>query len=143
MNEMLKIAIVTKNGESIVGTFGSSQYFKVYGIKNNKIVNEELREVYVDKADDEVPSLISKNNSGSGMGKFSLTVVDASKDKHMKIAKSISDCQVVIARGMCANAWDSIEQFKMEPIITTNKDFEETVHQYLDKSLVNHKDKVH
>lgn len=143
MNEMLKIAIVTKNGESIVGTFGSSQYFKVYEIENSKIVNEELREVYVDKADDEVPSLISKTNSTSGKGAFSLTVVDASKQKHIKIAKSISDCQVVIARGMCANAWDSIEQFKMEPIITTNKDFEETVHQYLDNSLVNHKDKVH
>ena len=143
MNEMLKIAIVTKNGESIVGTFGSSQYFKVYEIENGEIVNEELREVYVDKADEEVPSLISKNSGGSGMGQFSLTVVDASKDKHMKIAKSISDCQVVIARGMCANAWDSVEQFKMEPIITTNKDFEETVHQYLDNTLVNHKDKVH
>lgn len=142
MNNMLKIAIVTKNGESIVGTFGSSKYFKVYEIENNEIVNEELREVYVDKAEDEVPSLISKN-SGGGTGKFSLTVVDASKDKHMKIAKSISDCQVVIARGMCANAWDSVEQFKMEPIITTNSDFEKTVQEYLNNTLENHKDKIH
>ena len=143
MNEMLKIAIVTKNGESIVGTFGSSQYFKVYEIENSKIVNEELREVYVDKADDEVPSLISKTNSTSGKGAFSLTVVDASKQKHIKIAKSISDCQVVIARGMCANAWDSVEQFKMEPIITTNSDFEKTVQEYLNNTLENHKDKIH
>lgn len=143
MSDMLKIAIVTKNGESIVGTFGSSKYFKVYEIENNKIVNEDLREVYVDKADEEVPSLISKNNSGGGMGKFSLTVVDASKDKHMKIAKSISDCQVVIARGMCANAWDSVEQFNMEPIITTNSNFEQTVHEYLNNTLENHKDKIH
>ena len=143
MNEMLKIAIVTKNGESIVGTFGSSQYFKVYEIVDNKIIKEELREVYVDKAEEDVPSIISKNNGLNGKGAFSLNVVDASKDKHMRIAKSISDCHVVIARGMCADAWDSIEQFKMEPIITTNKQFEETVEQYLDKSLVNHKDKVH
>lgn len=142
MNNMLKIAIVTKNGDSIVGTFGSSKYFKVYEIENNKIVNEELREVYVDKAEDEVPTLISQN-SGGGASKFSLTVVDASKDKHMRIAKSISDCQVVIARGMCANAWDSVEQFKMEPIITTNSDFEKTVQEYLNNTLENHKDKVH
>lgn len=143
MSDMLKIAIVTKNGASIVGTFGSSKYFKVFEIKDNEIVNEDLREVYVDKADEEVPSLISKNNSGGGMNKFSLTVVDASKDKHMKIAKSISDCQVVIARGMCANAWDSVEQFNMEPIITTNSDFEQTVHEYLNNTLENHKDKIH
>lgn len=140
---MLKIAIVTKNGESIVGTFGSSKYFKIFEIENNKIKNTELREVYVDQAENEVPSLISKTNSSTGVGKFSLTVVDASKQKHIKIAKSISDCQVVIARGMCANAWDSVEQFNMEPIITTNKDFDITVEEYLNNTLHNHKDKIH
>lgn len=141
MNNMLKIAIVTKNGESIVGTFGSSKYFKVFSVEDGKVVSDELREVYVDKADDEVPQLISKD-SGSKTGKFSLNIVDAAKDKHMKIAKSISDCNVVIARGMCANAWDSVKQFKMEPIITTNKDFDRTVHQYLNNSLENHEDKI-
>ena len=142
MNEMLKIAIVTKNGDSIVGSFGSSKYFKVYEIENKQIKNVELREVYVDKVKEEVPKLISKTNN-AGVGKFSLTVVDASKEKHMKIAKSISDCQVVIARGMCANAWDSVEQFNMEPIITTNKDFELTIDEYLNNTLHNHKDKIH
>ena len=142
MSKMLKIAIVTKNGESIVGTFGSSKYFKVFEVENNKINKTELREVYVDQMEKDVPTLVSKNNGGTGT-KFSLNVVDKSKEKHMKIAKSISDCDVVIARGMCANAWDSIEQFKMEPIITTNKDFELTVEEYLNKTLANHKDKIH
>lgn len=142
MNNMLKIAIVTKNGESIVGTFGSSKYFKVFNIENGKVVSDELREVFVDEAEDEVPQLISKDK-GNSIGKFSLNVVDAAKEKHMKIAKSISDCNVVIARGMCANAWDSVKQFNMEPIITTNKEFEQTVHQYLNNSLENHEDKIH
>jgi predicted Fe-Mo cluster-binding NifX family protein len=143
MNEMLKIAIVTKNGQSIVGTFGSSKYFKVFEIENKQIKNEELREVYVDKASNEVPQLISKANTAEGGSKYSLKIFDPSKEKHMKIAKSISDCNVVIARGMCANAWDSVEQFKMEPIITKNKDFHTTVYEYINNTLVNHKDRIH
>lgn len=140
---MLKIAIVTKNGESIVGTFGSSKYFKVFEIADKQIKSEELREVYVDKVANEVPILISKNNTTNSTSKYSLKVFDPSKEKHMKIAKSISDCNVVIARGMCANAWDSVEQFNMEPIITKNKDFRKTVQEYIDHTLVNHKEKIH
>lgn len=141
MAEKLKIAFVTKNKKNIVGTFGSTKYFKVYNIESGKIVNQEEREVFVDEADDSVPNIME--NSGTSGPKFSLNVVDKSKEKHMKIAKSISDCNVVIARGMCANAWDSIEKFNMTPILTTNKDFEPTIDEYLKGSLVNHKENIH
>jgi len=141
MSKTLKFAFVTKNKKNIVGTFGSTKYFKVFSVENGKITSDEEREVFVDEADNSVPNIME--NSGDSGPKFSLNVVDKSKEKHMKIAKSISDCNVVIARGMCANAWDSIEKFKMEPILTTNKDFESTIKEYLEGSLVNHKENIH
>lgn len=148
-NPEFKIAFVSLNAKSINGSFGSTKYFEVFTINNGQIVNRESREVYKVQADKELPSLIQKNtndnlNDSSSLPKsFSLTVVDKSKEKHIKMAKTISDCSYVVARGMCANAWDSIEQFKMKPILTDVKHFEDAIKQIVDGTIVNHTDKIH
>jgi len=140
----LKVAFVSKNGKDLVGAFGSSKFFAVYTLQEGKVMNQEVREVYKDKMENEVPNILKKNNGETGSAglSFSLNVVDVSKEKHMKIAKSISDCDMVVARAMCANAYDSVQQFKMQPIITDVKSFEEGVEQIIAGTLVNHTDKI-
>src|SRR5690606_2108876 len=125
MNKSTKIAFVTNDKKHIVGSFGSTKYFSVQTVENGEVVNTEIREVYKDILEQEVPSLVSKNN-GMGIGQFSLNVVDKSKEKHRKIASSVSDCEYVVARKMCANALDSVDQLKLNAIITKNKDFNKT-----------------
>ena len=146
-NQNLKIAFVSGNAKSINGSFGSTKYFEVFSIENGQIAKRETRETFVDQADADVPNIIQKIDNGSGSNgfakSFSLTVVDKSKEKHMKIAKSISDCNYVVARGMCANAYDSVQQFKMNPILTDIKEFEEGIKQILEGTIINHTDKIH
>lgn len=141
MNKSTKIAFVTNDKKHIVGSFGSTKYFSVQTVENGEVVNTEIREVYKDILEQEVPSLVSKNN-GMGIGQFSLNVVDKSKEKHRKIASSVSDCEYVVARKMCANALDSVDQLKLNAIITKNKDFNKTVKEILEGSIKNYRDEV-
>jgi predicted Fe-Mo cluster-binding NifX family protein len=137
MQKELKVAFVSNDSKNIVGAFGSSKYFNIFTIKDGSVVEEEVREVYKDTVDNELNTLVSKNN-GMGVGKISLGVVDPAKQKHMKMAKTIADCDVVVARKMCENAWDSIQQFKMTPIRTKNRNFDESIQQLLEDKLVSY-----
>ena len=141
MSKSTKIAFVTNDKKHIVGSFGSTKYFSVQTVENGEVVNTEIREVYKDILEQEVPSLVSKNN-GMGIGQISLNVVDKSKEKHRKIASSVSDCEYVVARKMCANALDSVDQLKLNAIITKNKDFDKTVKEILEGSIKNYRDEV-
>jgi predicted Fe-Mo cluster-binding NifX family protein len=135
---MKKIAFVTKDKKHIIGAFGSSKYFNVFTLKDDQIVGSEVREVFKDDAGKELNSAIQKQDPNpGGFGKFSLSVFDKSKEKHMKIAKSISDCDFVVARAMCANAWDSVEQFEMRPIRTNISKFDEAIRQIQNETIVN------
>lgn len=134
MKNNMKVAFVSNDSKNIVGAFGSSKFFNIFTIENGEIVNQEVREVYKDKVADEVKS-IAGNNNGFGVGKISLSVMDPAKEKHMKMAKTIADCDVVVARKMCENAWDSIQQFKMTPIRTKNRSFEESIQELIEGKL--------
>jgi|GEM_PF-1141854 len=121
-----KVAIASKDGKHVIGAFGSIKYFKVFDIKNGKIVDEEIRTVYQTDAGASLPD-ISTKGQGPGNMPFNLGVFDAGKEKHMKMAKAISDCDTVVARKMCANARDSILQFNMTPFETSFSKFEHVV----------------
>jgi predicted Fe-Mo cluster-binding NifX family protein len=133
-----KVAIASKDGKHILGAFGSIKYFKVYDIKNNEIVGEEVRTLYQDDAGSALPD-ISKKGEGPGNLPFNLGVFDAGKEKHMKMAKSISDCDTVIARKMCANARDSIVQFNMQPFETNHSKFDIAIDEFLKGELKDEK----
>jgi len=141
MSKSTKVAFVSNNTKNIVGSFGSSKFFSVHTIENGNVVNTEIREVYKDLLDYRLPNLLSKNN-GMGIGEFSLNVVDKTKEKHKKIASSVSDCEFVVARRMCANALDSVDQFKLKAIITKNKDFSDVINQILNDNIKNYRDEV-
>ena len=135
----MKLAFVSNNQKNIVGAFGSVNYFRVISVdENGEIVDDEIREAGKSKANGNIPNINNQINNKS----FSLNVFDKSKSKHMKLAETISDCNVVIARAMCANAWDSIKKFSMEPIITTNKEVESTISQYLNGTLINNTSEI-
>lgn len=133
MQKDFKVAFVTNDGKNIVGAFGSSKYFSVYTVNGGKVANQELREVYKDKVKEDVGTI--KGNKIGGIGMISLNVHDPAKQKHMKMAKTIADCDIVVARKMCENAWDSVLQFKMRPIRTKNRDFDKSIQEILDGTI--------
>jgi predicted Fe-Mo cluster-binding NifX family protein len=55
----------------------------------------------------------------------------------------ISDCQIVIARGMGTGAHRSLLAGKIHPIVTDVENIEEALNAYLSGSLTDHPEKLH
>jgi predicted Fe-Mo cluster-binding NifX family protein len=59
------------------------------------------------------------------------------------MAAAIGDCQVLLARGMGAGAFASMQQAGIEPIVTDIEDIGSAVGAYLDGTLPNLVEKLH
>lgn len=124
-----KIAFVSKNKKNILGSFGQSKYFEVFTIDNFKVVNQETRLVDTETPSNVRQELLSKSEGieGKELPAFSLGVFNKSKEKHLRISRIVNDCNYVVARDMCHNAWESIEYYKMQPILTDSKEFQPVI----------------
>jgi predicted Fe-Mo cluster-binding NifX family protein len=131
----MKIAVITDDGKSISQHFGRAPYYMVFSIEDGKIVNQEMR----DKM---------------GHNQFSAAGQDehhheqhgldpAAHDKHVQMAGSIADCQVVLCGGMGMGAYDSMRRLNIQPVVTDLRDIEAAVQAYMDGKLVDHTEKLH
>jgi len=74
------------------------------------------------------------------------TIVSREKrDKmgHARMAAAISDCEVLLARGMGAGAYESMRQANIQPIITDIANIDEAIQAYLAGALTDHPEKLH
>jgi predicted Fe-Mo cluster-binding NifX family protein len=56
---------------------------------------------------------------------------------------AITDCQVVLARGMGQGAYNGIQQMGIRPILTDIAEIETAVQAIMDGSIVNHSERLH
>jgi len=59
------------------------------------------------------------------------------------MAAAIADCQVLLARGMGAGAYESMKQAGIRPIVTDLPTIDEAVQAYLAGGLEDHVEKLH
>jgi predicted Fe-Mo cluster-binding NifX family protein len=59
------------------------------------------------------------------------------------MAAPISDCAVLLARGMGAGAYASLEQAGIRPILTTIANIEEAALQAAAGTIVDHRERLH
>jgi predicted Fe-Mo cluster-binding NifX family protein len=57
--------------------------------------------------------------------------------------EAITDCQVLLVRGMGRGAYVAVEQAGITPIVTDIADPEAAVRAYLDGQLTNHIERLH
>jgi predicted Fe-Mo cluster-binding NifX family protein len=55
----------------------------------------------------------------------------------------ISDCQILIARGMGMGAYDGLNRMGIHPILTDIQEIEAAIKVYLDGQLTDHPERVH
>ena len=67
----------------------------------------------------------------------------AAQSRHASMAAAIADCQVLLARGMGAGAYESMRQASIQPVVTDIASIDEAVQAYLDGTLVDHTEKLH
>jgi predicted Fe-Mo cluster-binding NifX family protein len=59
------------------------------------------------------------------------------------MAAAIADCQVLLARGMGAGAYQSMEQAGIRPVITDIAEIDQAVQAYIEGRLVDHTELLH
>lgn len=133
----MKIAFVTDDGTSISAHFGRAKFYEVIHIENGSIVNRERRDktghhTFAHNEDHE-------HHHGNEQHGFD----DASRLKHESMAASITDCQVVVARGMGNGAYQHLTSANLIPIITDIADIDTAVKGIIDGTVVNHTEKLH
>jgi predicted Fe-Mo cluster-binding NifX family protein len=132
----MKIAVITDDGKTISQHFGRANYYQVLTVENGQIVNREMRDKLShshfanEPHDPEIP--------GQPHG-FS----PASQDRHAQMAQAITDCEVLLCRGMGMGAYESMKTYGIRPIVTDIVAIDDAVKAYIDGSIVDQIDRLH
>ena len=137
MEEQLKIAAVTDDGKTISQHFGMATQYAVVSAEGGKVTGKEFR-----------PKIGHGQMGGGGhhepgpQGEPHGYGAHADRT-HAAMSSNITDCSVLLARGMGRGAFDSLKRQNIEAIITDVEDIDEAVRRYLDGKLPNLMDRLH
>ena len=124
----MRIAAITDDGKTISQHFGRAPFYAVLTIENDEIVKREMRDkLGHHQFVHEEGHLDEQGRHGFGPG---------SQSRHASMATAISDCDVLLCRGMGWGAYESMKQSGIETIVTDIPNIEEAVQAYLDGSIV-------
>ena len=135
----MKIAAVSEDGNTISQHFGRAPLYIVVTVENGAIVAREKRDKlghthFASEANSH--EVHGPDSKGHGFD-------PASQSKHQKMALAISDCEVLLARGMGAGAYESLRTANIRPVVTDVADIDEAVLQYVKGSLIDHTERLH
>jgi len=132
----MKIAVVSDDGMTISQHFGRAAHYVVATIEGEKITALETREKANHAQLSHAPHATEGDPRGHGFD-------PAAQSRHARMLDPISDCQVLIARGMGAGAYNSIRAANIRPIITDVPMITDAVRDYLAGTLVDHTERLH
>jgi len=135
----MKIAAVTEDGVTISQHFGRAPYYAVLTIEGGQIVGRELRDKlghahFASEPHQEAAHAADLRGHGFD---------PAAQDRHARMASAIADCEVLLARGMGAGAYESMKQANIRPVVTDVTNIDQAVQAYLAGSLRDHIEKLH
>lgn len=131
----MKIAAITDDGNTISEHFGRARFYAVHTVDNDEIVKREMRDkLGHQQFGHQGGHLDEKGRHGFGPG---------SQERHGAMAEAISDCDVLLCRGMGWGAYEGMKQAGIEAIVTDIGNIEEAVQAYLGGSIVDRTDRLH
>jgi len=132
----MKIAAISDDEVSISRHFGRAPYYVVVTIEDGKIIAKETRSKagHHTFAAHEPPKLAPGERHGYDAG---------SQTRHAAMAEVISDCQVLLAGGMGWGAYEAMQSYGIEPIVTDMDNIDEAVKLYLGGRLPNLMERLH
>jgi len=132
----MKIAAVSEDGITISQHFGRAPFYIVVTVENKTIVAKEKRDKMGHAHFAGEPHAEGEDPRGHGFD-------PAAQLRHASMAAAIADCQVLLARGMGAGAYESMRQANIQPVVTEIANIDEAVQAYLAGELVDHTEKLH
>ncbi|MGC8827904.1 MAG: NifB/NifX family molybdenum-iron cluster-binding protein [Anaerolineae bacterium] len=135
----MKIALVSDDGITISQHFGRAPYYVVVTVENGQIIGREVREK-LGHAQFAGQHGHEEHGHAGGQGHG---FDRAAQDRHSRMAAVIADCQVLIARGMGAGAYQSMQEAGIRPIITDIPTIDEAVRALIEGRLMDHPERLH
>lgn len=133
----MKIAAVSEDGVTISQHFGRAPFYIVVTVENGQIVARERRDKMGHTQFAGEPHVEAPEGSpGHGFD-------PAAQSRHARMAAAIADCQVLLARGMGAGAYESMRQAGIRPIITDIPLIDEAVKAVVEGRIVDHVERLH
>lgn len=132
----MKIAAVTDDEITISQHFGRAAYYWVVTIENGVITNEVKREKMGHTHFSGEPHTEGHSETRHGYD-------PAAQGRHARMLDAIQDCEVLLARGMGAGAYESIRQAGIKPVVTDVETIDLAVQQYLAGILEDHVERLH
>ncbi len=137
----MKIALVTDDGNTISQHFGRAGYYEVLSVENGSVIGRERREkpahgLHHQHPHD--PGAVHLHESGD-----TAAAGGGAVNAHGAMLAPITDCQVLISRGMGYGAYDSLRGAGIQTIITDVREIDEAVGKYLAGELVDHPERLH
>jgi len=131
----INIAAVTDDGTTISQHFGRAKFYEVLFVENGKVVKRERREKlgHNNFAQEE-----HHHHSGEQHGQD-----QHSHNKHVSMAETIKECQILLARGMGNGAYQSMIQLNIKPVVTDIKNIDDAVQAVINGSIIDHTEKLH
>lgn len=129
-----KVAFVTDDGKTISCHFGRAKYYEVIIIENGEIKQRERRDNPVHHISHDKDA--HNEHHGHGWNR-------PSHEKHQMMSKNISDCQIVVTRGMGNGAYQHLLESNIQPIITNTATIEEAVVEIINGTIKNYTNKLH
>jgi predicted Fe-Mo cluster-binding NifX family protein len=131
----MKIAAVTDDGVTISQHFGRAAHYAVLTVADGKIVAREMRDKlghshFVGQEDHQ--------HSQEPHG-FS----PQAQDRHTQMIGAISDCQVLLARGMGWGARSRLEAAGITAILTDIERIDDAAQAYLAGAITDHTELLH
>jgi predicted Fe-Mo cluster-binding NifX family protein len=134
----MKIATVSEDGATISQHFGHAPFYVVVTVEDGKIVSHEKRDKMGHNQFSGETHEESHGEDPRGHG-----FDPAAQNRHTRMATAIADCEVLLARGMGAGAYESMKQANIRPVVTDVVNIDEAVQAYLAGSLKDHVEKLH
>jgi len=131
----MKIAVISDDEINISQHFGRAPYYVVITVEKGKVISRETRE----KAGHHTFAAHSLHlTPGERHG------CDAGSEvRHMSMAEAISDCQVLLAGGMGWGAYEAMQSYNIQLIVTDVESIDEAVKLCLDDRLPNLMERLH
>lgn len=132
----MKIAAISDDEVTISQHFGRAPYYVVVTVEEGRVVAKETRPKagHQTFAAHPPPKVAPGEQHGYDEG---------SQTRHASMAEAISDCQVVLAGGMGWGAYEAMQGYGIQAIVTDVGEIDEAVELYLDGRLPNLMERLH
>jgi predicted Fe-Mo cluster-binding NifX family protein len=135
----MKIAIVSDDQKTVSRHFGRAENYVVISLEQEKVIERKtLSKPGHSRTSNRRHGRNSHRSDTRGRG-----FGHQSQLRHEQMFENITDCDILVTRGIGRGAFLDLQQLGIKPILTDIADIETAINAILDGTIINHTEKLH